>query len=888
MGLKEFSYIIDRHASKQKRMPVIALYEKERASLPKEVSLLLQEVSQQERSLLSALIEEELSYLKKEGKVLRDEKNIRLNSFRLRPSNSFLLIQKLAATRKLYYEKKQIACDFFTRLKIGYIVEQKEPTKFLVQAFLKNQNTQWSVKDCDLVLQGAPSIAIKGSILYLIDENVSFKDIHVFFENGERVLSQSEYVLWQKDIVDDESPPFVEYRTLKQVPLSIPDPHPILKLTDRTGAFANLFFDYGDGNVSSCFKNKAEEGFEKDLIEAGFQKKTVTGSSYYCPIDKVPTSLEFLLEIGWRVLDMNGNQLFCLTSIDAYLKVNDDRLVIDGIACFGNDEMPLSQIYEALKQKKSFVQSTTGKVCLLNYSKKLTPLVNLFSEIAFEQGQMKIKKNRIGLIEELENIVTIDDESIKELRCFAKDKEATNTLPGVAFQGSLRPYQQTGVNWLHFLYRQKLHGIMADDMGLGKTVQVLAFLSTLAPNVKCLIVVPTSLLFHWKSEIERFLPQMTYLVYHGKDREKESIALARYEIIITSYGTLRSDSKAFQNISFDCIFIDEAQAIKNEETKTFQAAAEIRASFRLSITGTPIENSLDELWSQFHFLQPDLLGSKNEFLKNSGNLALLRQKVAPFILRRKKQDVAKDLPEKVQQTILIEMNDSERLLYETFQTSLEKGLLKKVALDGLEKHRMEILEAILRLRQIACHPLLVPQILHEIEGLDATSSKCELVLEDVSTIISEGKKVVVFSQFAQMLALLAKKAKTRGWEPLVLDGQTRNREEIIYSFQNDPHFPLFLATLKTGGVGLNLTCADYILIYEPWWNIAAEIQAQDRAHRIGRTSTVFCRRYILKNSIEEKILDLQKQKQHLADSLLEDESSFLQKLDTEDLIQLLT
>jgi SNF2 family DNA or RNA helicase len=306
--------------------------------------------------------------------------------------------------------------------------------------------------------------------------------------------------------------------------------------------------------------------------------------------------------------------------------------------------------------------------------------------------------------------------------------------------------------------------------------------------------------------------------------------------------------------------------IKNARTQTFQAVCQLSSQFRLSLTGTPLENHLNELWSHFHFLMPELLGDMQDFeseltaaSSDYRYLHRIKKKIRPFILRRKKEEVAKDLPERVEQTVWIEMSPPQRQLYNDFLGGVRSGLLKKIELEGASKHRMEILEAILRLRQICCHPLLV--LKEEPDPSALVSSKLEMLLQDMETLIEEGKKILIYSQFTSMLKLIAKE---------INNGSTTDREKIVEKFQSDPQIPLFLISLKAGGIGLNLTQADYVIIYDPWWNEAAENQAIDRAHRIGRKDTVFAKRYVTLETIEEKIMSLKSHKRTLIGEVMED------------------
>ena len=326
-------------------------------------------------------------------------------------------------------------------------------------------------------------------------------------------------------------------------------------------------------------------------------------------------------------------------------------------------------------------------------------------------------------------------------------------------------------------------------------------------------------------------------------------------------------------MKFGCIVLDEAHLIKNARSQIFQAVNELQATFKLALTGTPIENSLGDLWALFHFLLPELLESKREFTSKLSNLQSdpsfireIKQKVSPFILRRRKSDIDHQFPPKLEQIVWMEMEGKQKEIYEEWVLKTKKGLLKKIEKEGVTTHQSEIFEALLRLRQICCHPLLVDSELPEEE---IEQGKLERVLADIRAVASEGHKVLIFSQFTEMLKLLRKEIEKEDISYVYLDGQTKDREKVVEAFQNDPQVSLFLISLKAGGVGLNLTAADYVFIYEPWWNEAVENQAIDRAHRLGRKGSVIVKRYIFANSIEEKIMDLKKAKSALASDILQ-------------------
>jgi SNF2 family DNA or RNA helicase len=469
--------------------------------------------------------------------------------------------------------------------------------------------------------------------------------------------------------------------------------------------------------------------------------------------------------------------------------------------------------------------------------------------------------------------------------------------PPATFRGTLRDYQREGLGWLHFLQRFGLGGCLADDMGLGKTIQVLALLdsrrtrrgddanSVLAPS---LVVVPRSLIFHWREEAARFTPELRILEHSGAGRRHPGEHFSAYDLVITTYGTLARDALHFKNVCFDYCILDEAQAIKNAGTLSAKAARLIHAEHRLALSGTPVQNHLGELWSLFEFLNPGMLGGASVFgavgrNPDAATRGLLARALRPFILRRTKAQVAKELPAKTEQTIYCDLETKERKRYTELRDYYRARLLRNGAAEGSAQFKFQVLEALLRLRQAACHPGLIDK-----EKLDEPSAKIDTLLAQIDQVLEENHKALVFSQFTSLLAIVRRRLDKAAIPYAYLDGRTRDRQARVEEFQNDSNVKLFLISLKAGGLGLNLHAAEYVYLLDPWWNPAVEAQAIDRAHRIGQTRQVFAYRVITRDTVEEKVLELQQSKRDLADAIISADNSLLHNLSREDLELLLS
>lgn len=890
MNPSRLHYWIDRAESETSQQLVIRLVlaEKNAPASAFSRSALLR-LAPTDKDILDTLLKEELEYRRKTtGRVPLPDLCF-LQSVHISQAAATPLLKRLSQTHRLYFEDQQLIGDFFTKVELYYLISAQPSEKILVEVRLKWGAHDIPLSDCSFLGNGRPHWFIRGLSLKAIATDIGWKALKKAYETPAFVLEGVEKArfLEDQDPEDPDSPRLVfkeggDSSSLK----STCEMLPVLVLKDRVGAFADLWMDYGNGHRIAMHDTAkpfprlfdAERGWEKDLLESDFIKKPMGSSHYYCPVDKVAKSLTFLLELGWEIQDWKGRRVQRQQTAEMNVDERQRVLVVKGRVRYGEHDAAVADVVGAFNRRERFVQLGDGSVGLLPERFADPALQELVEEGEVVGDSVQVKKSCFGSISNLLSVSKAATSALQgwteRLRDF---KSIVEVEPGTGFVGSLRPYQQQGLNWLNFLADYGFHGILADDMGLGKTVQVIALLSRLPQDHPHLIVMPTSLLFNWKNEIEKFLPGVTSFIHHGENRINDLAALQTQTVILTTYTTLRLDLLLFQRLKLHALILDEAQVIKNAHTQAAQAVCSLDAALRLSLTGTPIENNLSELWSHFHFLIPDLLGDEQAFAGelqaaavDGRHLQRLKKRIAPFILRRLKEEVAKDLPERIDQVVWVEMGDAQRRLYDRFLAGVRTGLLKKVEVDGVEKHRMEILEAILRLRQICCHPLLVTAALEQPDE-SCNGAKWDLLFQDLETAFAEGAKVLVYSQFTSMLKLLAKEARERGWPTLYLDGATVDREKVVNQFQEDPQPTLFFISLKAGGVGLNLTAADTVFLYDPWWNQAVEEQAINRAHRIGRQKAVVAKRLVVRESVEEKMMKLKASKCALIDELFSQE-----------------
>ena len=557
----------------------------------------------------------------------------------------------------------------------------------------------------------------------------------------------------------------------------------------------------------------------------------------------------------------------------------------------GGHKVPFGDVFTALanNQKELFLEN--GKVLPLD-----TPLfANLKSLI--EQARhlrnpqkegFTVSRYQAGWWEELASLGIVEEQAkswksaMNGLLKAGANIKKFKKVP-VDLQATLRPYQEDGLAWLRFLLENNLGGILADDMGLGKTVQTIAALCATSPKNKksqpWLIIAPTSVVENWDMEIQRFAPRLHQVILRKGDRSKDHQDMSQADVVVTSYALANRDFEILRKIDWRCIVLDEAQFIKNHQSKTYGVIRKLSARSKIALTGTPLENSILELWSLFSVVAPGLLPPPEQFreiyqrpIEKQGSKEMLQQlqrRIRPFMLRRKKELVEKELPPKQQQVLWLEMDAQQRKIYDLQLQHERQKVLGLLAEGGLKSNRFEILTSLMRLRQLCLHATLVDK-----KYAKVPSVKLDTLIEQLQPIIDEGHKVLVFSQFTSFLSLAREQLEEAKITYSYLDGSTRNRKAVIKKFTDNPEVPLFLISLKAGAVGLNLTAADYCIILDPWWNPAVENQAVDRAHRIGQKRTVIIYKFIVKDTIEEKVLKLQERKQKLFQSVIDDGDAF--------------
>lgn len=604
-----------------------------------------------------------------------------------------------------------------------------------------------------------------------------------------------------------------------------------------------------------------------------------------------------LLNLGFEVSQPQSNDKKYFVGkavIEVEVKENIDWFDIHARIRFGEFEIPFKDLRKLILKKKVEFKLPNGEIAIIPEG-WLTRYADLFalSETEGDKEKPVLRKHHLNLVKELEdgNLAKVHiSEKLRSLGSFSGIKNYE--LPE-GFVGELRPYQKAGYNWLRFLNEFRLGGCLADDMGLGKTVQTLALLQAEKETGRgtSLLIMPTSLIYNWEMEASRFTPDLKVLNYTGTLRNKDIKRFEKYDVVLTSYGITRLDIELLKNFYFNYIILDESQVIKNPSSIIAKAVRELKSRYRLVLTGTPLENTTMDLWSQVSFINPGLLGSQTYFrqeyqvpIEKKGDESKskkLNSIIKPFVLRRHKSQVATELPEKVENIQYSVMTPEQEKRYEETKSYYRGKILDLIDKEGIGNSRFMILEGLTKLRQLANHPKMIEP------SYAGDSGKLEDVTHMLENAMAEGHKVLVFSQFVKHLTLVRQYLKSYKIDYAYLDGSSIDRKEQVDRFNKDPNVKAFLISIKAGGLGLNLTEADYVFILDPWWNPAVEAQAVDRAHRIGQKKKVFTYKFITRNTVEEKILTLQQKKLKLTRELITTEESIMKQLTREDIEQML-
>lgn len=804
-------------------------------------------------------------------------------------------------------------------------------TRYFPTIKYQNLRIEFMFKEAQII-SNKPAWLLLNDVLYFFDQDIEGKKLQPFLNKRFIAIPKTTEATYFEKFVA----PLIEkhhvYAEGFEIRTEQFEATPVIKVLYVDGGLSQiqLYFKYGeytfpvenahkvtvrlektaDNYIFHRIKRSAE--WEKKqfnlLLSLGLKKTSSLFSNLevasadenpsYGAINWVNEHIEILEASGFEIEQATGQKKFVLgaSKIDLEVKEGNDWFDIHAVVWFGKYQIPFLSLKQHILHKKREFLLPDGEVAIIP-DKWFTQYGSLFS--LAEAGQtLKLKKHHIGLINDLAEDSLANVTLERKLQRLSDFEDIADTQMPVHFKGTLRDYQKAGYNWFSFLREYNFGGCLADDMGLGKTIQTLAMLQKvkeddqlLGTQTTSLIIMPTSLIYNWLTEAKKFTPKLKILAHTGTNRNKDVANFANYDIIITTYGVTRVDVDELKNFYFNYIILDESQNIKNPASKSFKAVRSLKSKHRLILSGTPVENSVSDLWSQLTFLNPGLLGTQAFFYeeyvqaiekkKDEEKARKLQSIIKPFVLRRTKEQVAAELPPKTEQVIYCDMSEDQAAYYEKTKSAYRNDLLQSMDDGTFAKKQVQLLQGLTALRQLANHPVMI-------DGeYISDSGKFENVIHTLDNVLKGGHKVLVFSQFVKHLDIFKKHFEAEHIPFAYLDGSTRNRGEIVSEFQQNTDLKVFLISIKAGGVGLNLTQADYVFILDPWWNPAVEQQAIDRTHRIGQDKKVFIYKFIAKDTVEEKILALQNRKKSLANSLITTEESFFKSLSKEDIRDIL-
>lgn len=679
------------------------------------------------------------------------------------------------------------------------------------------------------------------------------------------------------------------------------------------GAFTDAFEAKENGIAYTIKRNKsAEQSFIQTLeaLHPNFPKQK--NGYYYLSFADAQKKQWFLkayhhlLEMNIDIIGMDMLRHFKYSSFKpettiTILQQTETQVLLIMKTVFGKEEVPLKELQKILFAGQKAVLLKDGSLGVFG-EEWLRQYASIIKHGKINGHEIMVARWLAITEENTSNEVTLLQSTIKKdwwlkWQLWQTNEEAVYPLPSI-IKAQLRPYQQKGFEWLALLAEVGAGGCLADDMGLGKTLQTICFLAYYIhhhPGIKNIIICPSSLIYNWQQELQKFAPDITVMVYHGANRKEEDLQREEMQVIITSYGTVRADNGLLFTAHYGVAVVDESHNIKNPSAQITKAITALQADINIALSGTPVVNNTFDLYSQLNFALPGMFGSREFFKREYADaidryhdeekIQTLQKLTAPFILRRTKEQVAKDLPDKTESILWCSMNAKQRMVYDNINDQVRSNIFSDIKTKGLGKSKLAVLQGILKLRQVCNTPLLLPD--EEQEGCNE-SVKTEMLMSELQNILGN-HKVLVFSQFSSMLNLLVAECNRQGIDHYHFDGQTppAKRAEMVANFQDERNTTnLFLISLKAGNTGLNLTAADYVFLFDPWWNTAVERQAIDRTHRIGQTKNVFAYKLICKDTIEEKIIRLQQRKQQLAEELVTEDDGFVKSLTEEDIAYL--